>query len=314
MRLSAGGQEACLRVWLRTCVHAGTRFPLGSSPGLASKLYSPIHSEWWQPLAKQLPAPASLLASASPAALPQLCCAEMCSTKRQHQNSVGGSLRDGLLTCRTERRTCWGTGENRRCPFHTDPWQPGFHYPVSFTVLAELIDTACITLFFWQKSFREILFLRWCPRRSARVWGENTSPECWRSAWPWTRSVQLHCYCTVSSWWWTRWMFSWFCSQIRSPKLEEYHGFWPGDAFTLSPKLTGTIAACFSQAFKFEYTEGKVGSIYAPENCPILCTNLVRGILNMMQITIKKSQNVYELQEVCFFPILILHLCSFTVT
>ncbi|XP_042675434.1 vitellogenin-2-like [Centrocercus urophasianus] len=85
--------------------------------------------------------------------------------------------------------------------------------------------------------------------------------------------------------------------QIRSPKLEEYHGFWPGDAFTLSPKLTGTIAACFSQAFKFEYTEGKVGSIYAPENCPILCTNLVRGILNMMQITVKKSQNVYELQE-----------------
>uniref|UniRef100_A0A8C3M0G0 Phosvitin n=1 Tax=Chrysolophus pictus TaxID=9089 RepID=A0A8C3M0G0_CHRPC len=85
--------------------------------------------------------------------------------------------------------------------------------------------------------------------------------------------------------------------QIRSPKLEEYHGFWPRDPFTLSPKLTGTIAACFSQAFKFEYTEGRVGSIYGPENCPILCTNLVRGILNMMQITIRKTQNVYELQE-----------------
>ncbi|XP_031460429.1 vitellogenin-2-like [Phasianus colchicus] len=85
--------------------------------------------------------------------------------------------------------------------------------------------------------------------------------------------------------------------QIRSPKLEEYHGFWPRDPFTLSPKLTGTIAACFSQAFKFEYTEGRVGSIYSPENCPIFCTNLVRGILNMMQITIRKSQNVYELQE-----------------
>ncbi|XP_021259986.1 vitellogenin-2-like [Numida meleagris] len=85
--------------------------------------------------------------------------------------------------------------------------------------------------------------------------------------------------------------------QIRSPKLEEYHGFWPRDPFTLSPKLTETIAACFSRAFKFEYTEGRVGSIYAPEDCPILCTNLVRGILNMMQITIKKSQNVYELQE-----------------
>uniref|UniRef100_A0A663MDP9 Uncharacterized protein n=1 Tax=Athene cunicularia TaxID=194338 RepID=A0A663MDP9_ATHCN len=85
--------------------------------------------------------------------------------------------------------------------------------------------------------------------------------------------------------------------QIRSPKLEEYNGFWPMDPFTPSVRLTETITACFSQAFKFEYTEGKVGNIFAPEDCPILCTNLVRGILNMMQITIKKSQNVYELQE-----------------
>uniref|UniRef100_A0A8B9SQE4 Phosvitin n=1 Tax=Anas platyrhynchos TaxID=8839 RepID=A0A8B9SQE4_ANAPL len=85
--------------------------------------------------------------------------------------------------------------------------------------------------------------------------------------------------------------------QVQSPKLEEYHGLWPLDSFTPSSKLTETIAACFSQAFKFEYNEGRVGSIYAPEDCPILCTNIVRGILNMMQITIKKSQNVYELQE-----------------
>ncbi|NXX13849.1 VIT2 protein, partial [Podargus strigoides] len=85
--------------------------------------------------------------------------------------------------------------------------------------------------------------------------------------------------------------------QIRSPQLEEYNGFWPIDPFTPSTRLTKTIAACLSQAFKFEYTEGRVGSIYAPEDCPILCTNLVRGILNMMQITIKKSQNVYEVQE-----------------
>ncbi|XP_008941200.1 PREDICTED: vitellogenin-2-like [Merops nubicus] len=85
--------------------------------------------------------------------------------------------------------------------------------------------------------------------------------------------------------------------QIQSPKLDEYNGFWPTDPFAPSSKLTETIAACFSQAFKFEYTEGRIGSIFAPEDCPILCINLVRGILNMMQITIKKSQNVYELQE-----------------
>ncbi|KFU96396.1 Vitellogenin-2, partial [Chaetura pelagica] len=85
--------------------------------------------------------------------------------------------------------------------------------------------------------------------------------------------------------------------QILSPKLEEYNGFWPIDPFTPSSRLTETIAACFSQAFKFEYSKGRVGSIFSPEDCPILCTNLVRGILNMMQITIKKSQNVYDLQE-----------------
>ncbi|NXP68355.1 VIT2 protein, partial [Chloropsis cyanopogon] len=85
--------------------------------------------------------------------------------------------------------------------------------------------------------------------------------------------------------------------QIRSPKLEEHNGFWPIDSFTPSSRLSETIAACLSQPFKFEYTEGRVGSIFAPEDCPILCTNLVRGILNMLQITIKKSQNVYELQE-----------------
>ncbi|NXB02323.1 VIT2 protein, partial [Cnemophilus loriae] len=85
--------------------------------------------------------------------------------------------------------------------------------------------------------------------------------------------------------------------QIRSPKLEEHNGFWPIDPFIPSSRLSETIAACLSQPFKFEYTEGRVGSIFAPADCPILCTNLVRGILNMMQITIKKSQNVYELQE-----------------
>lgn len=73
------------------------------------------------------------------------------------------------------------------------------------------------------------------------------------------------------------------------------------DPFTPSPRLTEIIAACFSQAFKFEYTEGRVGNIFAPEDCPVLCINLVRGILNMLQLTIKKSQNVYELQEVCSF-------------
>lgn len=81
--------------------------------------------------------------------------------------------------------------------------------------------------------------------------------------------------------------------------MEEYNGVWPRDPFTRSSKITQAVSSCFTRPFKFEYSSGRVGSIYAPEDCPDLCVNIVRGILNMLQITIKKSQNVYELQEVC---------------
>ncbi|XP_005050328.2 PREDICTED: vitellogenin-2-like [Ficedula albicollis] len=85
--------------------------------------------------------------------------------------------------------------------------------------------------------------------------------------------------------------------KIRSPQLEEYNGIWPRDPFTRSSKITQLLSSCLTRPFKFEYSSGRVGNIYGPENCPDTCVNIVRGILNMIQITIKKSQNVYELQE-----------------
>ncbi|NXM98432.1 VIT2 protein, partial [Sylvia borin] len=85
--------------------------------------------------------------------------------------------------------------------------------------------------------------------------------------------------------------------KIRSPQLEEYNGIWPRDPFTRSSKITQMVSSCLTRPFKFEYNSGRVGNIYGPENCPDTCINIVRGILNMIQITIKKSQNVYELQE-----------------
>ncbi|XP_066049215.1 vitellogenin-2-like [Chamaea fasciata] len=85
--------------------------------------------------------------------------------------------------------------------------------------------------------------------------------------------------------------------KIRSPQLEEYNGIWPRDPFTRSSKITQMVSSCLTRPFKFEYSSGRVGHIYGPENCPETCINIVRGILNMIQITIKKSQNVYELQE-----------------
>ncbi|NXE79209.1 VIT2 protein, partial [Cochlearius cochlearius] len=85
--------------------------------------------------------------------------------------------------------------------------------------------------------------------------------------------------------------------KIRSPQFEEYNGIWPRDPFTRSSKITQMVSSCFTRPFKFEYNSGRIGNIYGPEDCPDICVNIVRGILNMMQITIKKSQNVYELQE-----------------
>uniref|UniRef100_A0A8B9Q6K7 Phosvitin n=1 Tax=Apteryx owenii TaxID=8824 RepID=A0A8B9Q6K7_APTOW len=86
--------------------------------------------------------------------------------------------------------------------------------------------------------------------------------------------------------------------KIRSPQLEEYNGIWPKDPFTRSSKMTQMLSSCLNKTFSFDYTSGRVGNTYAPEDCPDTCTNIVKGVLNMMQLTIKKSQNVYELQEV----------------
>ncbi|NXF06590.1 VIT2 protein, partial [Smithornis capensis] len=85
--------------------------------------------------------------------------------------------------------------------------------------------------------------------------------------------------------------------KIRSPQFEEYNGIWPRDPFTRSSKITQMVSSCLTRPFKFEYNSGRIGNIYGPEDCPDICINIVRGILNMLQITIKKSQNVYELQE-----------------
>ncbi|XP_075616685.1 vitellogenin-2-like [Balearica regulorum gibbericeps] len=82
--------------------------------------------------------------------------------------------------------------------------------------------------------------------------------------------------------------------KIRSPQFEEYNGIWPRDPFTRSSKITQMVSSCFTRPFKFEYNSGRIGNIYGPEDCPDMCINIVRGILNMMQITIKKSQNVLE--------------------
>ncbi|GCC16756.1 hypothetical protein chiPu_0020389 [Chiloscyllium punctatum] len=82
-----------------------------------------------------------------------------------------------------------------------------------------------------------------------------------------------------------------------SPQIEEYSGVWPNAQFIPARKLTRNLAAQLSKPIKFEYSHGRVGNIYAQPELSENILNIYRGILNMLQISIKKSQNIYELQE-----------------
>ncbi|XP_038649350.1 LOW QUALITY PROTEIN: vitellogenin-like [Scyliorhinus canicula] len=85
--------------------------------------------------------------------------------------------------------------------------------------------------------------------------------------------------------------------QLENPQLQELNGIWPQDPFSSLRKLTERWSPLLTRPVKFEYTDGRVGNIFTSEDVPEDVLNIHRGILNILQITIKKSQNFYDLQE-----------------
>ncbi|GCC18115.1 hypothetical protein chiPu_0017805 [Chiloscyllium punctatum] len=85
--------------------------------------------------------------------------------------------------------------------------------------------------------------------------------------------------------------------KISHVQILEYNGIWPRDSFIPSHKLTQKLAPELTKPVKFEYSNGRVGNIQAPASLLEDVLNIHRGILNIFQITMKKSQNFYGLQE-----------------
>lgn len=86
--------------------------------------------------------------------------------------------------------------------------------------------------------------------------------------------------------------------QLSDIKIFEYSGLWPKDPFTLASRLSSELAEQFTSPIKFEYTNGLVGIISAPATVSATALNIYRGILNILHMTVKKTHNVYDLQEV----------------
>ncbi|NXO54005.1 VIT1 protein, partial [Aramus guarauna] len=85
--------------------------------------------------------------------------------------------------------------------------------------------------------------------------------------------------------------------RIHSIEAAEYNGVWPTSSFSRSLKLTQVLTGQLSNPVKFEYSNGHVGNLMAPDSVSDDGLNIYRGILNVLELSIKKMQHSYSLQE-----------------
>lgn len=87
-------------------------------------------------------------------------------------------------------------------------------------------------------------------------------------------------------------------SKITDLDFAEFNGFPGKNEYEASPKLAKRIAAQLDKPFMFEYANGHVGDILASAEVSTTVVNIVRGILEFFQVTVKTTQNIYDLEEV----------------
>ncbi|XP_053723141.1 vitellogenin 3, phosvitinless [Synchiropus splendidus] len=88
-----------------------------------------------------------------------------------------------------------------------------------------------------------------------------------------------------------------FILQLSDLAFEEFNGFPGKNTFNASPKLSQRIAAQLIKPFMFDYAGGHVTDIRAPAEASDTVVNIVRGILDFFQVTVKTTQRVYQLEE-----------------
>ncbi|XP_069050631.1 vitellogenin-like [Lepisosteus oculatus] len=88
-----------------------------------------------------------------------------------------------------------------------------------------------------------------------------------------------------------------FLLKVINLSVEELNGIPGKSGFYSSPKLTDRISSQLTQPIKFEYIRGQIKDIYAAPNVSETVVNIVRGILNFLQVTVKNTHAVYQLEE-----------------
>uniref|UniRef100_UPI00358EB0F0 vitellogenin-like n=1 Tax=Myxine glutinosa TaxID=7769 RepID=UPI00358EB0F0 len=84
---------------------------------------------------------------------------------------------------------------------------------------------------------------------------------------------------------------------LRKAQVLQYLGEWPAGSFEPAPRIEEPLLRQLQNPVKFIYSEGDVGRIYASPEMSDTAVNVVRGVLNLLQITPSKNKRSFDIQE-----------------